>query len=51
MFPRLKNALKGTRFDDLDDIKESVTTTLQTLHTEAFSGCFQKLLNGVSGVL
>ncbi len=43
LFPRLKIALKGTRFEDLDDIQESVTTTLQTIPAEAFSGSFHKL--------
>ena len=43
LFPRLKIALKGTRFEDLDDIQESVTKTLQTIPAEAFSGSFHKL--------
>ena len=43
LFPRLKIALKGTHFEDLYDIQESVTKTLQTILAEAFSGSFHKL--------
>ena len=45
LFPCLKTALNGTRFDDLDDIQGSVTTTLKTIFTEAFSESFQNLFD------
>lgn len=43
LFPRLKSVLKGARFSDVDDIQESVTSVLKTIHKDAFSGSFQKL--------
>ena len=43
LFPRLKNALKGARFDDVDDIQKTVTTILRTISSKAFSGSFQNL--------
>ena len=43
LFPRLKNALKGARFDDVDDIKTTVTTILQTIPSDAFFASFHNL--------
>jgi hypothetical protein len=39
----VKTALKGKRFQDVEDIKNSVTAELNALPLEAFADCFQKL--------
>jgi hypothetical protein len=39
----MKTALKGERFQDVEDIKINVTTELNAVHLEAFADCSQKL--------
>jgi hypothetical protein len=43
LFPKLKNALKGQRFDDVPDIQRSVTTLLRSIPENNFQGCFRQL--------
>ena len=40
LFPRLKAAIKGARFDDVSTIKDRVTGSIPQ---EAFADCFRKL--------
>lgn len=42
LFPKLKNIVKGTRFESVDDIKARVTAVLRSLKTEEFHDCFNK---------
>lgn len=41
LFPKLKNVVKGTHFESVEDIKTSVTGVLKGLRTDAFEGCFR----------
>jgi hypothetical protein len=41
LFPRIKNKLKGRRFDDVDTIKMNTTRELNVLSREDFQRCFQ----------
>ncbi|KAK8400109.1 hypothetical protein O3P69_003065 [Scylla paramamosain] len=41
LFPKLKEVMKGTRFDDADDIKKAVTTELRSIPQESFQQCMQ----------
>jgi hypothetical protein len=43
LFPTAKTALKGKRFQDVEDIKKNVTAELNAVILEAFADCFQKL--------
>ena len=43
LFPRLKAAIKGARFADVDAIKDRVTAALRSIPDEAFADCFRKL--------
>ena len=43
LFPRLKAAIKGTRFADINAIKDRVTAILRLISQEAFADCFRKL--------
>jgi hypothetical protein len=36
LFPQLKIALKGNRFEDIDEIKKSETSTLNTIPKDSF---------------
>jgi hypothetical protein len=38
----VKTALKGKRFQDVEDIKKNVTAELNAVPMEAFADCFQK---------
>lgn len=40
LFPKLKSALKGNHFDDIEDIKNETTTLLRNIQQEDFSACF-----------
>jgi hypothetical protein len=42
LFPTVKTALKGKRFQDVEDIKKNVTAELNAVPLEAFAGYFQK---------
>ena len=39
LFPKLKGVIKGTRFEDVDDIKMAVTTDLRRIPEESFQEC------------
>jgi hypothetical protein len=39
----VKTALNGKRFQDVEDIKKSVTAEVNAIPLEAFADCFQKL--------
>ncbi|XP_027233874.2 uncharacterized protein [Penaeus vannamei] len=41
LFPKLKGVIKGTRFEDVDDIKKAVTTELRRIPEESFQECMQ----------
>ena len=41
LFPKLKEILKGTRFQGVKDIKTSLTRHLKTIIKEEFSQCFK----------
>lgn len=41
LFPKLKEVMKGTRFDDAEDIKKAVTTELRSIPQESFQQCMQ----------
>jgi hypothetical protein len=43
LFPTMKTALKGKKFQDAEDIKKNVTAELNAVPMEAFADCFQKL--------
>ncbi|KAJ4435152.1 hypothetical protein ANN_23728 [Periplaneta americana] len=43
LFPRLKAAMKGERYADVNAIKDRVTTVLRSIPHEAFADSFQKL--------
>jgi hypothetical protein len=39
----VKTALKGKRFQDVEDVKKTMTAELNAVSLEAFVDCFQKL--------
>jgi hypothetical protein len=38
----VKTAIKGKRFQDVEDIKKNMTAELNAVPLEAFADCFQK---------
>lgn len=42
LFPKLKNALKGQRFDDISDIQRAVTKVLHSIPENEFQECFRQ---------
>lgn len=42
LFPKLKNTLKGHRFQDIEEIKENATRQLRAIEESAFQEAFQK---------
>ena len=44
LFPKLKEKLRGCRYETIEEIKEAVTKVIDTLTQEDFNGAFQKLL-------
>jgi hypothetical protein len=40
---KVETALKGKKFQDVEDIKKNVSAELNALPLEAFAGCFRKL--------
>jgi transposase len=42
LFPKIKMALKGKRFQDVDEIKQNVTEELRRVSKNDFYRCFQK---------
>ena len=44
LFPKLKEKLRGCRYETIEEMKEAVTKVIDTLTQEDFHGSFQKLL-------
>ena len=44
LFPKLKEKLRGCRYETIEEMKEAVTKVIDTLTQEDFYGAFQKLL-------
>ena len=44
LFPKLKEKLRGCRYEITEEMKEAVTKIIDTLTQEDFNGAFQKLL-------
>ena len=44
LFPKLKENLRGCRYETIEEMKEAVTKVIDTLTQEDFHGPFQKLL-------
>ena len=44
LFPKLKENLRGCRYETIEEMKEAVTKVIDTLTQEDFHGAFQKLL-------
>jgi hypothetical protein len=42
LFPQLKTALKGKRFEDIDAIQKNATSTLNPIPKESFQKCFKQ---------
>ena len=42
LFPKLKEKLRGCRFETIEEMKEAVTKVIDTLTQEDFHGAFQK---------
>ena len=43
-FPKLKEKLRGCRYETIEERKKAVTKVIDTLTQEDFYGAFQKLL-------
>ena len=44
LFPKLKEKLRGCRYETIEEMKEAVTKVIDTLTQENFHGAFEKLL-------
>ena len=44
LFPKLKEKLRGCRYETIEEMKEAVTNVIDTLTKEDFHGAFKKLL-------
>ena len=44
LFPKLKEKLRGSRYETIEEMKEAVTKVIDTLTQEDIHGAFQKLL-------
>ena len=44
LFPKLKENLRGSRFEKIEEMKEAVTRVVDTFTLEDFQGAFQKLV-------
>ena len=44
LFPKLKENLRGCRYETIEEMKEAVTKVIDMLTQEDFHGAFQKLL-------
>ena len=44
LFPKLKEKLRGCRYETIEEMKEAVMKVIDTLTQEDFHGTFQKLL-------
>ena len=43
LFPKLKEKLRGCRYETIEEMKETLTKVIDTLTQEDFHGAFQKL--------
>jgi transposase len=41
IFPKIKEILKGTCFDDIDDIRSNTTAALKAIPQNQFQNCFE----------
>ena len=46
LFPKLKENLRGCRYETIEEMKEAVVKVIDTLTQEDFHGAFHKLLEG-----
>ena len=44
LFPKLKEKLRGCRYETIEEMKEAVMTVIDMLTQEDFHGAFQELL-------
>ena len=44
LFPKLKEKIRGCRYETIEEMREAVTKVIDTLPQEDFHGAFQKLL-------
>ena len=44
LFPKLKEKLRGCRYETIEEMKKAVTKVIDMLTQEDFHGAFQKLL-------
>ena len=44
LFPKLKEKIRGYRYETIEEMKEAVTKVIDTLTQEDFHSVFQKLL-------
>ena len=44
LFPKLKEKLRGCRYETIEEMKEAVTKIIDTFTQEDFHGAFHKLL-------
>ena len=44
LFPKLKEKLKGCRYETIEEMKEAVTKVIDTLTQEDFHGAIRELL-------
>ena len=44
LFPKLKEKLRGCRYETIDEMKKAATKVIDTLTHEDFHGAFQRLL-------
>jgi hypothetical protein len=51
LFPKLKTALKGHRFSDIDDIQGHSKTILKNIPEEEFQKCFEQWKHRIISVL
>jgi hypothetical protein len=42
LFPRMKSALKGQIFQDIEDIQENAIAALKAIQQQEFQKCFQQ---------
>ena len=44
LFPKLKEDLRGSRYETIEEMKEAVMKVIDTITQDDFHGAFQKLL-------
>ena len=51
LFPKLKENLRGCRYETIEEMKEAVTKVIDTLIQEDFNGPSRRCWNGITGAL